>query len=82
MKYIVNILMNNENEYVDGKKAAEMLGVHQRTLYLWDAKGLIETIRTSGNKRLYNIKKYIEKTKCSNNNICENLEELDKIYVM
>ena len=82
-----------------------MLGVHQRTLYLWDVKGLIETlyyflirnnirllkkkknlffsfyetIRTIGNKRLYNVKKYIEKTKCSNNNICENLEELDKI---
>ena len=68
-----------DNEYVGGKKAAEMLGVHQRTLYLWDAKGLIETIRTNGNKRLYNVKKYIEKTKCNNNNICENLEELDNM---
>ena len=35
--------MNND-EYVGGKKAAEILGVHQRTLYLWEAKGLIETI--------------------------------------
>lgn len=69
--------MNND-EYVGGKKAAELLGVHQRTLYLWEAKGLIETIRTRGNKRLYNVKKYIEKTKCKNT-VCENLDELDKM---
>ena len=52
--------------------------VHQRTLYLWEAKGLIETIRTGENKRLYNVKKYIEKTKCKNT-VCENLDELDKL---
>ena len=52
--------------------------VHQRTLYLWETKGLIETIRTGGNHRLYNVKKYIEKTKCKNT-VCENLDELDKL---
>ena len=49
-----------EEQYVSGKRASEVLGVHQRTLYLWDKKGSIETIRTEGGKRLYNIKKYLE----------------------
>lgn len=49
--------------YISGKKASEILGVHQRTLYLWDKKKLIETIRTPGGKRLYNVKKYLEVNK-------------------
>jgi putative resolvase len=60
-----------------GKQAAEILGVHQRTLYLWEKKGLIETIRTPGNKRLYNINKFLEDNKCKEN-ICNNLDDLDK----
>jgi predicted site-specific integrase-resolvase len=47
-------------EYVTGRKASEILGVHQRTLYQWEKKKWIETIRTPGNKRLYNVKKYLE----------------------
>jgi len=39
-------------EFVGGKEASQILGVHQRTLYQWEEKGEIETIRTSGNKRL------------------------------
>lgn len=62
--------------YVKGQKAAEMLGVHQRTLYLWEEKGLIETIRTPSNHRLYNVKKYLDNLKCENK-ACENLDELD-----
>ena len=46
-----------------GKQAAEILGVHQRTLYLWEKKGLIETVRTPGNKRLYNVNKFLEDNK-------------------
>jgi hypothetical protein len=46
-------------EFVGGKEACQILGVHQRTLYQWDAKKLIDTIRTPGNKRLYNVNKYI-----------------------
>lgn len=49
--------------YISGKKASEILGVHQRTLYLWDKKKLIDTIRTPGGKRLYNVKKYLESNK-------------------
>jgi len=60
-----------------GKQAAEILGVHQRTLYLWEKKGLIEAIRTPGNKRLYNVNKFLEDNKCKEN-ICNNLDDLDK----
>ena len=64
------------NDYIGGKAAALELGVHQRTLYIWEKKGFIETIRTPGNKRLYNVKKFINDKKCTNN-VCENLDELD-----
>jgi predicted site-specific integrase-resolvase len=59
-------------EYVTGRKASEILGVHQRTLYQWENKKRIETIRTPGNKRLYNVKKYLESTKINIDTIREN----------
>lgn len=31
-------------EFVGGKEASKILGVHQRTLYQWDEKGEIETL--------------------------------------
>jgi putative resolvase len=71
-------------KFVGGKKASEIIGVHQRTLYLWENKGLIETIRTTGGKRLYNIEKYLKEKICDNDNkikntvLCDNLEDLDK----
>jgi putative resolvase len=46
-------------EYLSGSKASKILGVHQRTLYKWDEQKIIETIRTPGGKRLYNVKKYL-----------------------
>ena len=46
-------------EYIGGKEASRILGVHQRTLYLWESKKKIETIRTPGGKRLYNVRKFI-----------------------
>ena len=49
-------------EYVSGSKATKILGVHQRTLYQWDEKKWIDTIRTPGGKRLYNVKKYLAST--------------------
>lgn len=60
-----------------GKPASELLGVHQRTLYMWEKKGLIETIRTDSNMRLYNVKKYLE-DKCKNET-CSNPQQLDNI---
>jgi len=69
-----------DNQYVSGKEASKILGVHQRTLYQWEDKKQIETIRTPGNKRLYNVKKYLEINKCTETPIeeCKNLDELDK----
>lgn len=67
-----------------GKEASEILGVHQRTLYLWEKKGLIETVRNKrGGKRFYNVNKYLEEhgmtcVKKSKNTIkCDNLDTLD-----
>jgi len=75
--------MSNKS-FVGGKEASKIIGVHQRTLYLWEKKKLIETIRTPGGKRLYNIEKYIKEQECENENklnnyICEDLDSLDKI---
>lgn len=69
-------------KFVGGKKASEIIGVHQRTLYLWEEKGLIETIRTVGGKRLYNVEKYLKEKMCIeenkiNNTVCDNLDKLD-----
>jgi predicted site-specific integrase-resolvase len=72
----------DKTKFVGGKQASELIGVHQRTLYLWEKKGLIETIRTTGGKRLYNIEKYIKTQECIENNEkkdCENIDELDNI---
>lgn len=72
---------NNKLEYVGGQEASELLGVHQRTLYQWDEKGWIDTIRTNGNKRLYNVKKYLQEKKCeADKKKCEEMiENIDKI---
>ena len=70
--------MSEKSKYVGGKQASERLGVHQRTLYQWEEKGLIETIRTPGGKRLYNVDKYLkENYTAQETNVLENLNELD-----
>ena len=65
-----------DKQYFNGKETSEILGVHPRTLYLWDAKGLIDTIRTPGNHRLYNVKKFLDEKK-SKSAVCEDLDSLD-----
>lgn len=50
-------------EFKTGKETSKILGVHQRTLYLWDKKKKIETIRTPSGKRLYNVNKFLNKLK-------------------
>jgi predicted site-specific integrase-resolvase len=61
-------MISNAKQYVGGKMASDILGVHQRTLYQWEKKNWIDTIRTPGRKRLYNVQKYM------NSNINNNLE--------
>jgi len=65
----------NTLKYVSGKEASKILGIHERTLYLWDKAKKIETIRTPGNKRLYNITKFLSDRKPNDNNI--NINESD-----
>jgi len=68
-----------KEKYLGGKEACKLLGIHQRTLYQWDEKGWIETIRTPGNKRLYNVEKFLEaREETKKENIIENLDDLDK----
>ena len=60
----------DKTRYVTPKKACSILGVHFKTLYNWEKNKQIETIRTPGGKRLYNVGKYIS------NNI--NINPVDK----
>ena len=72
--------MENTKQYVGGKEASKIVGVHQRTLYQWEEKGIIKTIRTPGGKRLYNVEEYIKNKECKGDIKCiKNLEELDNI---
>lgn len=59
--------LHNKCNYIGGKHASKILGVHQRTLYQWDIKKKIDTIRTPGGKRLYNVEKYLKQQECIKN---------------
>lgn len=51
-------------EYCDTKTTKNILNVCTKTLQYWSNTGLIETKRTQGNRRRYNVKKY-----CDDNNL-------------
>jgi len=70
------------NGFYGGKDASKILGVHQRTLYQWDHKGLIETLRTPGGKRMYNVDKYLKEAKkeFKNKEKIEESEDKNKRY--
>lgn len=71
--------MINNKKYLKGKKASELLGVHQRTLYQWEEKGKIKTIRTPSGQRLYNVEDFIKEKENKEDEKCvKNLNELDK----
>ena len=57
------------DSYVSGKKASQILGVHQRTLYNWEEKKIIDTIRTPGGKRMYNVEKYLKSREHNKSNV-------------
>lgn len=73
--------MVKPNNYIGGKEASKILSVHQRTLYQWDKKGWIDTIRTDGGKRLYNVQKYLNNKDPKNNIIEENNKQLNLCYI-
>lgn len=67
-------------KYLGGKQASKLLNIHQRTLYQWEAKGLIETIRTPGNKRLYNVEKFLKEKEPEKIEVKKiSLDEIDKM---
>jgi len=69
-------IFENNIKYVTSKKALEILGISIVTLRSWAEKGDIDTIRTSGNHRLYNVEKYLNDN--TNNNINNDNNELVK----
>lgn len=65
--------------YVSGKKASQILGVHQRTLYNWEEKKIIDTVRTPGGKRMYNVEKYLQTLEHNKSNVKKvNIPEINK----
>jgi excisionase family DNA binding protein len=62
------------NNFVTPRVASEKLGVHQRTLYQLEKKGKIETIRTPGNKRLYNVDKLLSYNDMEKNDETRNIK--------
>jgi predicted site-specific integrase-resolvase len=67
-------------EYVSGTDASKTLGVHQRTLHNWDEKKIIETIRTPGGKRLYNVKKFLDEQEKNKSNVCKlNIPKINEL---
>jgi predicted site-specific integrase-resolvase len=63
------------NHLFGGKEASKKLGVHQRTLMDWDKKGLINVVRTPGNKRLYDVENFLKEHNLKKDEKKENLEE-------
>ncbi len=72
----LSITNNIDEKYVTSKKAMQKLGVSIVTLRTWASNGLIETIRTGGNHRLYNVDKYLKD--CMKKNIIQkDIDEID-----
>ena len=80
--------IENKVSYVPAKKAKEILGVHIGTLYNWEKACKLETIRTAGGHRLYNVNKYLETYtnidyEPNNENISEQIEKenIEKVNI-
>lgn len=84
---IYNYIIMNTDRYVKGSIASKLLNVHQRTLYQWEKKGWIKTIRTKGNMRLYNVDKYLREIninptiKCYCDNDLDLIQENKKLDI-
>lgn len=74
----------NKTNFLSGKEASEILGVHQRTLHYWDKNNKIEVVRAPGGKRFYNVEKYLnsQKLNCKQINkkeiVCSNKKNKNK----
>lgn len=52
-----------EDHFIKTEEAKKILNVHTLTLHNWEKAGKIETIRTGGGHRLYNVDKYLRENK-------------------
>ena len=64
-----------DDDYLSPKEASKLLGVHWQTLRNWDRNGVIDTIRSQGGKRFYNVKKYMRE-----NGLVESKEKKNICY--
>jgi len=56
-----------DKNFVKGKEASKILGVCQRTLLRWEENKTMETMRTPGGIRLYNVTKFMSENKITLN---------------
>ena len=61
-------MKDNKIKYITSKRALDILGISIVTLRSWASKGIIDTIRTAGNHRLYNVDKYLNKIENKHSN--------------
>ena len=52
--------MNEEGKFVQYREAKQLLGVDVQTLRKWADKGIIPSIRTPTNQRLYGVEEYLK----------------------
>jgi putative resolvase len=64
--------------FYSGKQAAEMLNVCQATLRNWERDNRIEIYRTPGNKRMYNVGKFM---KDNNIRMISEVEEDERLII-
>ncbi len=77
--------MVDTTNFMGSKEACAILGVHPKTLYLWEKNGTIETVRnTPKGKRYYNVEKYLKGKGLICNKLnkkeikCSKIEDLEK----
>ena len=63
-------------KYVPTREAQKVIGVPSFTLRQWADSGHIDTIRTPGGKRLYNIAKFVNKRSTANNQLSDTREKI------
>jgi predicted site-specific integrase-resolvase len=51
------------DKYITSARACDILGVCELTLHNWEKKNKIDTIRTAGRHRKYNVEKYLRENK-------------------
>lgn len=62
--------MENKPVYVSSKEACKALGICRKTLHKYDANNLIDTIRTKGGWRKYNVSKYLKLNNLQKRKVC------------